>query len=96
LEGREGLLLGCKVLACQLITVLAFNDVVKRQLYLEDAVGPLLALAEEVKEGSWEHEAVGGALSQMGLVYLLPGAQQQQQQGGGGGGGLQREGSVSL
>ena len=95
-QNREGLLLGCKVLACQLITVLAFNDVVKRQLYLEDAVGPLLALAEEVKEGSWEHEAVGGALSQMGLVYLLPGAQlppqQQQQQGLL----MHREGSASL
>lgn len=66
------LLLRCKVIACNLITVLAINNDVKRQLFHSDAVGPLMQLADVVAEGSSAQEAIRAALAQLGLVYLLP------------------------
>lgn len=57
-----------KITACNLITVLAFNNDVKRQLFHSDAVGPLMQLANCMPAQT----AVRSALSQMGLIYLLP------------------------
>ncbi|WIA14332.1 hypothetical protein OEZ85_002862 [Tetradesmus obliquus] len=61
-----------QVMACQLITVLAINNDVKRQLFHSDAVGPLMQLAEAASQGSPTQEAIRAALAQLGLVYLLP------------------------
>jgi hypothetical protein len=62
----------CKIIACNLITVLAINNEVKRQLFHTDAVGPLMQMAELVQEGCRAQEAIKAALAQLGLLYLLP------------------------
>jgi len=63
-----------QVTACNLITVLAFNNDIKRQLFHSDAVGPLMQLAEGMR-ATPAHAAVRAALSQLGLIYLLPSGQ---------------------
>ncbi|KAF8063766.1 hypothetical protein HT031_003623 [Scenedesmus sp. PABB004] len=86
--GPRELLLRSKVLATNLITVLAINANVKRQLFLADAVGPLLSLAGELRDpGGPAAEAVRAALAQLGLAYLVPAAGGAGGGGGGGGGG---------
>jgi hypothetical protein len=54
--------------------VLAFNNDIKRQLFHSDAVGPLMQLAEGMR-ATPAHAAVRAALSQLGLIYLLPSGQ---------------------
>lgn len=72
---EDALVMEAKVTACNLITVLAFNDGVKRQLFLGDAVGPLMQLAEATHAPQGQaapgQAAVRAALSQLGLIYLL-------------------------
>jgi hypothetical protein len=85
-----GLLLGSKVLACQLITVLAINNEVKRQLFLEDAVGPLMALAETLAGGPLTPAAAPAAppgAAAAGATTTSPGSGASGSTGGRGGSG---------